>query len=50
MINRELDKIEDTTERRSIVQVREEEQQHQDHLRRKLDLCRQIEEVNINKF
>ncbi|XP_015354021.1 fibrous sheath-interacting protein 2-like [Marmota marmota marmota] len=44
MISRELDKNENTTERQSALQMKEEERRHQEHLRRKLNLHRQIEE------
>ncbi|XP_072599617.1 fibrous sheath-interacting protein 2-like [Vulpes vulpes] len=44
MISRELDKVEHTAEKQSILRMKEEEQQHQDHIRRKLGLRRQIEE------
>ncbi|XP_047391271.1 fibrous sheath-interacting protein 2-like [Sciurus carolinensis] len=44
MISRELDKIENATERRSALRMREEERRHQEHLRRRLNLHRQIEE------
>ncbi|CAD7682740.1 unnamed protein product [Nyctereutes procyonoides] len=44
MISRELDKVEHTAEQQSILRMKEEEQQHQDHIRRKLGLRRQIEE------
>ncbi|XP_038956240.2 fibrous sheath-interacting protein 2 isoform X5 [Rattus norvegicus] len=44
MINKELDKIEDTLERRSTVQMKEEDRQHWDEVRKKLSLRQQIEE------
>ncbi|XP_027978550.1 fibrous sheath-interacting protein 2-like [Eumetopias jubatus] len=44
MIGRELDKVEPTAEKQSIVRMQEEQQRHQDHIRRKLHLRRQIEE------
>nr|XP_040139655.1 fibrous sheath-interacting protein 2-like [Ictidomys tridecemlineatus] len=44
MISRELDKNENTTERQSALQMKEEERRHQEHLRRKLNLHKQIEE------
>lgn len=50
MISRELDKVEHTAEKQSILRMKEEEQQHQDHIRRKLGLRRQIEEVRKTKF
>lgn len=50
MINKELDKIEDTLERRSTVQMKEEDRQHWDEVRKKLSLRQQIEEVRVNKF
>ncbi|KAG3272913.1 fibrous sheath-interacting protein 2 [Ictidomys tridecemlineatus] len=47
MISRELDKNENTTERQSALQMKEEERRHQEHLRRKLNLHKQIEEDDI---
>ncbi|XP_034861581.1 fibrous sheath-interacting protein 2-like [Mirounga leonina] len=44
MISRELDKVEHTAEKQSILRMKEEKQRHQDHIRRKLHLRRQIEE------
>ncbi|XP_040324118.1 fibrous sheath-interacting protein 2-like isoform X4 [Herpailurus yagouaroundi] len=44
MISKELDKVEHTAEKQSTFRMKEEELQHQDHIRRKLSLCRQIEE------
>ncbi|XP_030885958.1 fibrous sheath-interacting protein 2-like [Leptonychotes weddellii] len=44
MISRELDKVEHTAEKQSILRMKEEQQRHQDHIRRKLHLRRQIEE------
>ncbi|XP_034504749.1 fibrous sheath-interacting protein 2 isoform X2 [Ailuropoda melanoleuca] len=44
MISRELDKVEHTAEKQSIRRMKEEQQRHQDHVKRKLRLRRQIEE------
>ncbi|XP_040599826.1 fibrous sheath-interacting protein 2-like [Mesocricetus auratus] len=44
MINKELDKIENTTGRRNTLQLKEEDRQHWDNVRRKLSLRKQIEE------
>ncbi|VFV32661.1 Hypothetical predicted protein, partial [Lynx pardinus] len=44
MISKELDKVEHTAEKQSTFRMKEEELQHQDHIRRKLSLHRQIEE------
>nr|XP_034342301.1 fibrous sheath-interacting protein 2-like [Arvicanthis niloticus] len=44
MINKELDKIEDTSDRRSTIQMKEEDKQHWDEVRRKLNLRQQVEE------
>lgn len=50
MIYKELDKIEDTLERRSTLQMKEEDRQYWDEVRRKLSLRQQIKEVRVNKF
>ncbi|KAH0506594.1 Fibrous sheath-interacting protein 2 [Microtus ochrogaster] len=39
MIHKELDKIENTSERRNTLQLLEEDLQHWDNVRRKLNLC-----------
>ncbi|XP_032745373.1 fibrous sheath-interacting protein 2-like [Rattus rattus] len=44
MIYKELDKIEDTLERRSTLQMKEEDRQYWDEVRRKLSLRQQIKE------
>uniref|UniRef100_A0A8C8XKS4 Uncharacterized protein n=1 Tax=Panthera leo TaxID=9689 RepID=A0A8C8XKS4_PANLE len=44
MISKELDKVEHTAKKQSTFRMKEEELQHQDHIRRKLSLRRQIEE------
>uniref|UniRef100_A0A452U5V1 Uncharacterized protein n=1 Tax=Ursus maritimus TaxID=29073 RepID=A0A452U5V1_URSMA len=44
MISRELNKVEHTAEKQSIRRMKEEKQRHQDHIKRKLRLRRQIEE------
>ncbi|XP_045393784.1 fibrous sheath-interacting protein 2-like [Lemur catta] len=41
---KEMDRLEHTTEKRSALWMKEEESRHQDDIRRKLNLCRQIEE------
>lgn len=50
MISRELNKVEHTAEKQSIRRMKEEQQRHQDHIKRKLRLRRQIEEVRKTKF
>ncbi|XP_059012825.1 fibrous sheath-interacting protein 2-like [Mustela lutreola] len=44
MISRELGKAEHTAGKQSILRMKEEQHRHQDHVRRKLRLRRQIEE------
>ncbi|CAH6780230.1 Fsip2l [Phodopus roborovskii] len=44
MINKELDKIENTSGRRNTLQLKEEDRQHWDNVRRKLSLRKQVEE------
>ncbi|GAB1302761.1 Fibrous sheath-interacting protein 2-like [Apodemus speciosus] len=44
MINKELDKIEDTLGRRSTLQMKEEDRQHWEEVRRKLSLQQQVDE------
>nr|XP_048306252.1 fibrous sheath-interacting protein 2-like isoform X2 [Myodes glareolus] len=44
MINKELDKIENTSGRRNTLQLKDEDQQHWDNVRRKLNLRTDIEE------
>uniref|UniRef100_A0A8C3VU46 Uncharacterized protein n=1 Tax=Catagonus wagneri TaxID=51154 RepID=A0A8C3VU46_9CETA len=44
MIGRELNKVEHMAEKQRKFRVKEEERRHRDHIRRKLSLCRQIEE------
>ncbi|XP_028638628.1 fibrous sheath-interacting protein 2-like [Grammomys surdaster] len=44
MINKELDKIEDTLGRRSTVQMKEEDKQHWDEVRRKLNQQQEVDE------
>lgn len=50
MISRELGKVEHTAGKQSILRMKEEQHQRQDHIRRKLRLRRQIEEVRKTKF
>lgn len=47
MINKELDKIENTSGRRNTLQLKEEDQQHWDNVRRKLNLRTEVEEVRV---
>lgn len=47
MINKELDKLENTSERRNTLQLKEEDRQHWDNVRTKLNLRKQVEEVRI---
>uniref|UniRef100_A0A8D1LAM1 Fibrous sheath-interacting protein 2 C-terminal domain-containing protein n=1 Tax=Sus scrofa TaxID=9823 RepID=A0A8D1LAM1_PIG len=44
MIGRELNKVEHIAEKQRKFRIKEEERRHQDHIRRKLSLRRQIEE------
>ncbi|ERE65491.1 fibrous sheath-interacting protein 2 [Cricetulus griseus] len=44
MINKELDKLENTSERRNTLQLKEEDRQHWDNVRTKLNLRKQVEE------
>nr|XP_051683469.1 fibrous sheath-interacting protein 2 isoform X2 [Oryctolagus cuniculus] len=44
MIHRELHKAQHTAEKRNAVCTKEQKSQHQDHIRRKLDLRKQIED------
>ncbi|XP_057573554.1 fibrous sheath-interacting protein 2-like [Hippopotamus amphibius kiboko] len=44
MVCGELNKLENMAEKQSILQIKEEERRHRDHIRRKLSLRRQIEE------
>lgn len=47
MINKELDKIENTSGRRNTLQLKDEDLQHWDNVRRKLNLRTDIEEVRV---
>lgn len=47
MIHKELDKIENTSERRNTLQLLEEDLQHWDNVRRKLYLRTDIDEVRV---
>ena len=50
MISLELNKLEHIAEKQNVLRIKEEETRHQDHIRRKLSLWRQTEEVRNIKL
>ena len=50
MISLELNKLGHMAEKQNILRIKEEERLHRDHIRRKLSLWRQTEEVRNTKL
>lgn len=50
MINKELDKLEDTVGKRSSLVMKEEDRQHWDDVKRKLNLHQEVEAVRVKKL
>ena len=50
MISLELNKLEHMAEKQNVLWIKEEERRHRDHIRGKLGLWRQIEEVRNTKL